>query len=586
MTTASYEVAWTRKVDLSRRIQDPLGLYVLKYLEDDYLSGITTQTQRLRYYSFLTWIWREIQERYDHWAEGRSQVLSAEKILSLAAALHHRNDPEPPGGIRNRQDATDFLASNRTLRLTDFVRFGRNNKVGYGNFYYTGPLASLHILWRKDDASEVVFSPVGIDIANAFIHNADADVFFQESVKRADLAKLYRCCFCAEQIPKEEIDLWRSVFFGFTAMRADGTIAEDKSLLKSFFDGSLKIPSSFSVAARISEEDYLRGDTLDTLSVALSQDAQEIERRKLARRYTLLLVMKILGYATPNADPFWELNQTIRDAIYFSQILSERNVITRLNFGSLDSLRAIWEVYVHNLYFISVFEYIFNILLVGIQSRPFGLTLEDVLSKLEETPLIGYLSNWFQVSDLSTTVHEAQSLSKHQLPSGRSDLSAKLNERNVFLAMQVANGPEEVLGCAVALLILLKNRFEAFSDDQLKVIASIEARTAFVVRPDALYPKIDGLSLRTLVSFLVRDVTNRHKFVASMKYGKFGTKSWLFTEEEGLLYHYGRDYRARAYREAKWWNVVELLYDMGLVSYDNGKVSLTAEGKDWVNRIP
>lgn len=80
-------------------------------------------------------------------------------------------------------------------------------------------------------------------------------------------------------------------------------------------------------------------------------------------------------------------------------------------------------------------------------------------------------------------------------------------------------------------------------------------------------------------------VSNRHRLISAMKYALNGTRSWLFTEEGGLSYYYGTDYRVRSYREAKWSNVTELLIDMGLVTVNNGRYCLSKVGERWLKRI-
>jgi len=50
-------ILWTEKVNLGR-ILDPLQISVLRNPEEHFFVGITGQTPRLRYYSFLTWAWK------------------------------------------------------------------------------------------------------------------------------------------------------------------------------------------------------------------------------------------------------------------------------------------------------------------------------------------------------------------------------------------------------------------------------------------------------------------------------------------------------------------------------------------------
>ena len=50
------DLKYTEHVKLNRVI-DPLGFRVLKEMENRFLQGITTQTERLRYFTLLTWVY-------------------------------------------------------------------------------------------------------------------------------------------------------------------------------------------------------------------------------------------------------------------------------------------------------------------------------------------------------------------------------------------------------------------------------------------------------------------------------------------------------------------------------------------------
>ena len=127
------QVFWTQKVTLNRII-DPLALSGFKFVEDDFLKGIITQTERLRYYSFLTWAWNIIKNKN----LPRSTILNMEKVFTLACAYHHLGKGDHPKGIRNRKNGETFLEENSYIDVTELTLFGRNNKQGYGNYYYTG----------------------------------------------------------------------------------------------------------------------------------------------------------------------------------------------------------------------------------------------------------------------------------------------------------------------------------------------------------------------------------------------------------------------------------------------------------------
>ena len=74
---------WTERTTLNR-VLDPLGLASLRYSDQYFLNGITTQTQRIRYYTFLTWAWNQIKGKKSDLKERK--ILDMEKILAAGTA--------------------------------------------------------------------------------------------------------------------------------------------------------------------------------------------------------------------------------------------------------------------------------------------------------------------------------------------------------------------------------------------------------------------------------------------------------------------------------------------------------------------
>ena len=576
VTSQPFLLRWTTKTSLSSRIQDPLGMYVLKFLEDYFLPGITTQTERLRYFSFLTWAWKQIADKKLDW----NKILDMEKVLTLIAAMHHDNDPNSPKGIRNKRDAAEFLSHHETIDLDKFTRFGRNNKEGYGNFYYKGPLKTLRILWREND--NIRFSSVGKRIA-MLIDNLSpmATVFLKKRFSKQELSKLHSFCFCDEKILAEERKIWRMVFFGFTNLTKDGDLRIDFASYRDFKEGRLVISPTFSLPLGISEELSLQTDKEAVLEKILAQDHQKIEERNHWRRYTLFLIMKIIAETEPEIS---ELNQTIRDAIYFRQVFTKNGKIKNLDFGQLEGVRRLWEVYVHNLYYISVFEIIFRILLEKIREKPLGITLDAIVSSFDLREIKRTMEKWgIIIKDPDPEITQIENKVK-SIVGERTNLWNFLNERNLFLKSLKSTSYEERLANLLLLLILLKHRYESFSKEQIKVLSYRESGL-FSLKPKIIYSTL----IRDKISRFIKDVfalvKNRHLYIASVKYHKFGTRSWLFTEEHNLLYYYGRNYQIRGYREAKWRNVIELLLDMRLLKKEGKRILISEVGEKWLVKI-
>ena len=561
----NYNLGWTKKLRLNRS-RDPLGLRPLKKLEDYFMPGITTQTQRLRYYSFLTWAWRKIRDK-----EIKLQkILSMEKVLTLITQYNHQDDNSVPYGTRNTLSASDYL-QHQKKRLVDineytYFGYGGNNKIGYGNYYYKNPLQILRIVW-SDEKGRIRLSEVGETIANIFEAMQGKETFFLSEISKKRLGSLHSFCLCSEMISKEERDIWRMIFFGFTKLKAENQLVLDKQTLNHFQKGELRFFER-------PEEWHSFGETsLDAFSLNLEQ-----ELRTIGRRGTLLIMMKIIETTQPEAN---ELDQIVRDAIYFKQFVSETNdnEVKRISFGKLESLRVLWEVYVHNLYLISVLEEVFGILLEILEKKPMGASLRDVVSSLKFSSIANQIKRLgFNSLDLGNVETQLEQELKE-----KTSLKKKLNERKLFFNALSSETREEELANLISLLCLLKYRYLSFTESQREVLHYTE-RDLQSVTPTQIYKYVMRGPIKSFIEKLLKLVADRHRVVASIRY-KSGTKCWLVTEEDGLLFHYGKPYEWRAYRESKWRNVVELLCDIGMVEERNRTFKISRIGRAWLKRI-
>ena len=580
MLSRNILLKWTTKTKLSSKIQDPLGMYILKFLEDYFLPGITTQTHRLRYFSFLTWAWKIIADKKLKW----DKILNMEKILTLIAASHHFNDLNSPIGIRNKRDAEDFLRYHRIIDVNKFTKFGRNNKEGYGNFYYKGPLKTLRIFWREDDT--IRFSSIGKKIAK-LIDNIDPlakVIFLKEKLSKKEVLRLHPFCLCARKILAKESKIWRMVFFGFTKLTADGSLEIDVDSYKKFEKKEIEFPPTLRIPPDLSEEVSFGVDKEAIYETLLSKDYQVMTERNICRRYTLFLLMKIIAEAEPEIGM---LNQTIRDAIYFKQVYTRNGNLVTIDFGKLEKIRRLWEVYIHNLYYISVFEFTFHILLEKIKERPLGITLKDIILSFNIRKIEKSLEKWgVALKERDPEIAWVEDEVKSLLDGKKTNLEKIINERKLFLNFFELTSFEEKIANLLLLLLLLKHRYESFCRDQLKIL-SYREEGLFSMKPSYIYDELLQGRISDFLTNIFSLVKNRHKYVASMKYYYFGTKSWLFTEENDHLYYYdyGRSYRPSKYREAKWRNVTELLLDMKLLRKSGKRLSLSKMGYEWLKKI-
>lgn len=562
-----YRISWTKKLRLNRS-RDPLGLRPLKKLEDYFLPGITTQTQRLRYYSFLAWAWKKIKDEDIRPEIARELLLSMEKVLALITQYNHQNDKSVPYGTRNTRSASDFLQHNRKrkfININEFTDFGYggNNETGYGTYYYKNPLRILRIVW-SEGRNKIRFSKVGESVADLFETMRGKEAFFLRKIPRRKLKSLHPFCLCNARLSKKERNIWRMIFFGFTKWEGENYLALDKQTQNRFRQGKLTF-------FRSPQEWYGFSDAdLDIDNLQLETDS-----RAIGRRGTLMMIMKIVSATQPE---FNEIDQIVRDTIYFRQFVSKSSRVKQISFGKLESLRVLWEVYVHNLYFISAFEEIFAILLKILESEPMGASLAYITSSLKLSSIEDEIKRFrFTLQDLENVGKQLKdSLGE------KTNLKMTLNERKLFFNALSSETHEKKLANLIALLCLLRYRYSSFTRPQRNVLHDAEA-SLLSVTPSQFYKYVMKGAIESFVEKLFRLVSDRHRFVASIRY-RSGTKCWLLTEEDGLLFHYGKPFKFRAYRESKWRNVAELLYDMGLLEKRNKAFKISRIGKIWLNR--
>jgi hypothetical protein len=572
----SSALKWTEKVPLSSRIIDPLGIYVLKHLERYFLPGITTQTARLRYFSLLTWAWKTVEDQ----KLSPKKVLDIEKIATLAAASHHLNLPDAPAAIRNRDSATDFLRSHDLISIDEYTNFGRENRIGYGNYYYRGPLASLHIC-AKNASGETVFSEVGMKVADVFakITKNSAELFLKDEISKKELDELAPYCFCCEQILAEEKEIWRLVFFGFTRSSTGLALSLDLDGLSNFERGKMVFPE-IRVDAKMALEDYLRD--MDRLESVFASDLPEMMKTTLARRLVLFMVMKIIHETNPRIDGE-SVNQIIRDCIYYRQFI-DGIAIKKIDFGKLNQFSELWEAFVHNLYYINFLEFTFDLLLESLKRSPNGTTIDEIVSSFDMKVVKNSLqTRGIGVRDQVFDIQRINSYLKCQLSGSKTSLTTFPNEKQVALDARRPISKEEKLADLIILFLLTKYRFDNFSEEQCKVCDFHEERL-YSIRPKTAYAALGKETMTDFLRVILGLVKNRHRLISSIKFAFNGTRSWLLTEEDSRLYYYGRSYRIGFYREAKWYNIIELLTDMGLITIHEKRYRLTKLGEEWLTK--
>ena len=304
---------WTEKIKFGE-IRDPLQLAVFKFPEVYFLTGITTQTQRLRYYTFVTWAWNQIQEKNS----AHEKMRDMEKILTLVSARHHLLGENQPTGIENITFAKNFLFELIREKFEDsesdidfaqgfdIDKFREKKFVARGNNYYRAPLKDLYV-WDVDKDDDIIVSPAGKDISTIFSEHIGktADKIWSKTVHLDELSNSLCCCSIS---PKEQ-NFWKHVFFGLTTMNKDGGIEIDPVKQLKITDPD---KLSFEKFTKLDETIEMSEDEEDVYSLDDSFfDYEDYKTTTVMRQGTLFMLLEIIKNSRPRGGRI--LNQTIRD---------------------------------------------------------------------------------------------------------------------------------------------------------------------------------------------------------------------------------------------------------------------------------
>lgn len=171
----------------------------------------------------------------------------------------------------------------------------------------------------------------------------------------------------------------------------------------------------------------------------------------------------------------------------------------------------------------------------------------------------------------------------------QTSLASPINESQIFDLLSNATQPERILGLVLIMLILLKKRFDSTEekirndDMQEKESGIFEDKLAIGKILRNLIEVYEGDPLLNYICELINLIVERHLLESAIRLA-WGTKNWIFTEEEGrlnparpdLVYFYARDNR--------WDSILHLLRDTGFI-VENDPIKLTKKGFQWLKLI-
>ena len=542
------DVEWTEKVESTSSVRDPLGLWSHLNIQVDYVPGITSVTNRIRYYSLLAYYYENLFDQriltHKDW----------ERLFILTCLSHHKGDHGHPslGNVFNKQRFKDDWNDHKTFKLNFLIN-------GFGRTYYNRQLDIMRCCWT-DQLNQIHKSPINSALANSF-PSIDEDFTKQKQFTREEvLENLSEFCICKKY--PGEIDVMTKLLFGFMRNKGNEWYIDEESYKQFMEKGELDLD--------------FKGFEVDTEEIILTNAPvyQEMSQR---RRNTLFMFLKIIAETNPKRS---EMHKAIWDAIYFKQNNTNSE---NINFNGLDKVMKFWELLQLNIYFVYSLEKIFDV----IQEIVFddnGINKEKLLESLDINSILDILKTISKIdvnadSKIEIVIQAIQSPSEEGLKS-------EINESKLYDNISSTDKLEEIVANVFAMIALLKRRFGTI-DKRIIDEARIE-KDLYIqdkLRIDKLFEYLDENKDQGILSFLkylVNSIIERHLYEANVRMS-WGTKNWLFVEEDSRLFFSKKDLIRIHSRDNRWHSIMTLMQDIEMIKVDD-KVSLTDKGKQWLQQ--
>jgi len=542
---------WTEKYSKAESGRDHLayesvGVSMLERL----LPGISNITMRARYYSFFPWvIYRFFKsEEPKTYGEFRTYLKTKSLAFLYANGLCH---PEENTGINGidlvRSDLDKGAKKEYFWSEKDIDKFKDNFWI------YSQKLSQLKITADNEESEiESLTKTRGKELAEAF----------ESSIENTEYFKEY-CDKCDSKISTSALKQ-----YGQTGgvMDLNKFPKEQKMLLETFFRFE-DIPDEV--------DDFTR------YYIAQTNDGSA-----RARRESLLLYLDIIN----QHKGVFEYDN-LRNIQYFSKV---NKSLYKPN-KKLEHNLEFWRIFQARQYFVYAIETIFHAVTLAIDEQP--LSLDQIANNLLDKVDFASIKKDFGIDiNKGTTIKEFF----QKISNGKKDevfdkffnIDAKINEEKIFRLIRDNFRDKNYNYFVIYPLIILgfvylrfnyyrKNKTHYWEFGKLggQTNLSMDVFFEFIDR------KIEEkTSIEEFLSVLIRDyICMQHTFVAIAKLSWYQNDTFHFSYDNGILH--GLRIADANTNAPKFWNTLNILTDLGLITEKEGRYQLTAQGKNILNRI-
>lgn len=222
-----FDPVWSKPASLSSVMLDPLGLdRTSDRMKAGLLIGIISLTDRARYYSFYSWVIKNVNEteNFARFVDFRNVFLDRVRSYCLACISHSESNVSSDhsslqGLIKGRPK---WREGGRYVQVQGFRHLG-NPLGGYGYYYQ----ASMNYLGLTEhELTRDVLTPLGRKLADAFEQKISDTQYFKKFIGKEaiprDVFQDYgsKCCICLmSEADSPDRNILREIMFNLVPSR-------------------------------------------------------------------------------------------------------------------------------------------------------------------------------------------------------------------------------------------------------------------------------------------------------------------------------------------------------------------------------
>lgn len=561
-------VYWSKKINSDSRTVDLLGLYGkhLRVLTSELTPGITSVTNRIRYYTMLPWYWENLfqDENVDY--------NDIQKIFILTCLAHHNGDYSDPKlkHVINIQKFKDNWDDKDSFSL----RFQIN---GLGKTYYRRQLDFLRCAWTNE-LNNQEFTSINREVASA-VGSLPLRFFKKKTFTKDELKDMGEqgFCICKSQDNNKEIDLMSKLLFGFFNLEGNDWKI-DNSKFNLFVNGILDLKFELNPL-----NDLLNFELESDSHLAI--ESGKIQEMNMKRRNTLLMFLKIIGETSPPIRDF-NFKRFFWDAVYFKQ---NRENKRKIDFFTLEKIRKYWEHFQLNVYYVYTMEKFLDLIQQVISKNP-GIKKNDITKTLDIT-IIYEKTNLSLNSNIKTNSKISEVLEHIMKLNGtaKTNLNSIINESIIYDNIDDSESLEEMVAYLQIFFILLFNRYKSIKNDITNYYTINKDLEPFSLFISEIFQEFEEkvLNQKTMdqfLNFICSKIIERHLYVAATRLST-GTRNWLFIEEDNRLFFDRKLPVIFHPQENRWLSIRNILLDLKFIQNETKHVILTGKGLEWLKRI-